>query len=77
MTAYQHARYAASLPVYEFTDEDAQLLPPRPEVRQLLVAMQGDQGAIDGFMSVRACTLPAPEFFAPENLERIMSAVPA
>ena len=27
---------------------------------------------MDGFVSVMAGTLPAPEFFAPENTERIM-----
>jgi hypothetical protein len=35
--------------------------------------MIGNQEAIDGFISVQAATLPAPEFFAPENVGRIMS----
>ena len=34
--------------------------------------MQGNQEAMDGFVSVMAGTLPAPEFFAPENAGRIM-----
>jgi hypothetical protein len=37
-------------------------------------AMQGNQAAIDAFVSVQASTLPAPEFFAPENVERIIGA---
>jgi hypothetical protein len=74
MIDYQRARDAESQPVYEFTDEFAQLEPPPPELRALLGAMQGNQEAIDGFVSVQASTLPAPEFFAPENVGRIMAA---
>jgi 2-polyprenyl-6-methoxyphenol hydroxylase-like FAD-dependent oxidoreductase len=72
MAAYQHARDRAALPVYEFTDDFAQLRPPPPELAQLLGAMQGNQEAMDGFVSVQAATLPAPEFFEPENVGRIM-----
>jgi hypothetical protein len=36
--------------------------------------MQGNQGAQDAFISVQASTLPAPEFFAPENVGKIMSS---
>jgi hypothetical protein len=43
-------------------------------MQQLIGAIQGNQEAIDGFVSVQASTLPAPEFFAPANVERIMSA---
>jgi hypothetical protein len=34
--------------------------------------MQGDQDAMDGFVSVQANTLPAPSFFDPGNIARIM-----
>jgi 2-polyprenyl-6-methoxyphenol hydroxylase-like FAD-dependent oxidoreductase len=69
---YQDARDRAALPVYEFTDDFAQLRPPPLEMVQLLGAMQGNQEAMDGFVSVQAATLPAPEFFEPENVGRIM-----
>ena len=39
--------------------------------------MQGNQEAQDDFVSVMAGTLPAPEFFAPENAGRIMAAAGA
>jgi 2-polyprenyl-6-methoxyphenol hydroxylase-like FAD-dependent oxidoreductase len=74
MTAYQRARDQAALPVYEFTDDFAQLRPPPPDLQQLLGAMAGNQQAMDGFVSVQASTLPAPEFFAPGNVAHIMSA---
>jgi 2-polyprenyl-6-methoxyphenol hydroxylase-like FAD-dependent oxidoreductase len=73
MGDYQRARDREALPVYEFTDDFAQLQPPPPEMQQLLGAMHGNQEAMDGFVSVQASTLPAPEFFAPEHLGRIMA----
>ena len=73
MSDYQQARDHEALPVYEFTDEFAQLQTPPPEMLQLIGAMQGNQEAMDGFVSVQAATLPAPEFFAPENVGRIMA----
>jgi flavin-dependent dehydrogenase len=74
MTAYQETRDAAAMPVYEFTCEFANVAPPPPEMQQLIGAMQGNQEAQDAFISVQAATLPAPEFFAPENVGEIMAA---
>jgi 2-polyprenyl-6-methoxyphenol hydroxylase-like FAD-dependent oxidoreductase len=73
MSEYQRVRDNEAMPVYEFTDDFAQLQPPPPEMQQLLGAMHGNQEAMDGFVSVQAATLPAPEFFAPENIGRIMA----
>jgi 2-polyprenyl-6-methoxyphenol hydroxylase-like FAD-dependent oxidoreductase len=73
MSEYQRLRDSEAMPVYEFTDDFAQLQPPPPEMQQLLGAMDGNQKAMDGFVSVQAATLPAPEFFAPENIGRIMA----
>jgi 2-polyprenyl-6-methoxyphenol hydroxylase-like FAD-dependent oxidoreductase len=73
MRAYQETRDREAGPVYEFTDEFAQLQPPPPELQALIGAMHGNQEAMDAFVSVQAATLPAPEFFAPENVGRIMA----
>jgi flavin-dependent dehydrogenase len=73
MADYQRIRDEAAMPVYEFTAEFASMEPPPPEMQQLIGAMQGNQEAQDGFISVQAATLPAPEFFAPENVGKIMS----
>jgi 2-polyprenyl-6-methoxyphenol hydroxylase-like FAD-dependent oxidoreductase len=73
MSEYQRSRDRDALPVYEFTDDFAQLRPPPPELQQLIAAMRGNQQAMDGFVSVQAATLPAPEFFAPANIGRIMA----
>jgi 2-polyprenyl-6-methoxyphenol hydroxylase-like FAD-dependent oxidoreductase len=73
MSEYQQSRDRDALPVYEFTDDFAQLRPPPPEMQQLIAAMHGHQQAMDGFVSVQADTLPAPEFFSPANVGRIMA----
>ena len=77
MRAYQEARDTAAMPVYAFTCEFANVAPPPPEMQELIGAMQGNQDAQDGFISVQAATLPAPEFFAPENVGKIMAAAGA
>ncbi len=73
MADYQRARDEEALPIYEFTNDFARIEPPPPEMQQLIGAMQGNQEAMDDFVSVMAGTLPAPEFFAPENAGRIMA----
>jgi 2-polyprenyl-6-methoxyphenol hydroxylase-like FAD-dependent oxidoreductase len=73
MSEYQQARDRDALPVYEFTDDFAQLRPPPPEMLQLIAAIHGNQRAMDGFVSVQADTLPAPEFFAPANVALILT----
>ena len=73
MADYQRLRDQEAGPVYEFTDEFAQLEPPPPELQQLIGAIHGNQEAMDAFVSVQAATLAAPEFFDPANVGRIMS----
>ncbi len=65
MADYQRARDEEAMPIYVFTCDFAKLEPPPPEMQQLIGSMQGDQDAQDGFVSVMAGTLPAPEFFGP------------
>jgi flavin-dependent dehydrogenase len=77
MADYQELRDLAATPVYEFTWDIATLAPPPPETMRLLGAMHGNQEAMDGFVSVQANTLPAPEFFEPGNIGRIMAAAGA
>ena len=77
MAAYQQARDDHVAPIFEFTCQFAMLEPPPPEMEQLFGAMAGNQDAMDDFVSVIAGTVPAPQFFAPENVGRIMGAAAA
>jgi 2-polyprenyl-6-methoxyphenol hydroxylase-like FAD-dependent oxidoreductase len=74
LSRYQQARDDHVMAMYEMTFDFAQLdQPPPPEMQQLLGAVAGNQSAMDDFVSVQAGTLPIPEFFAPDNVARIMA----
>lgn len=70
---YERQRNAAVLPMYEFTCQLANLAePPPPEMQQLLAALCGNQTETNRFLGTWVGTVPVPEFFAPEDLQRIM-----
>ncbi len=72
MSAWQQERDAKAGPIYEFTSQMATLEPPPPEMQQLLGAMAGNQAAMDGFVSVVAGSVSPVDFFAEENVGRIL-----
>jgi 2-polyprenyl-6-methoxyphenol hydroxylase-like FAD-dependent oxidoreductase len=74
MAHYQRARDQHVLPMYELTSQLATLEPPPPEMQRLLAAVAGDQRAVDDFVGVNAGTVSPAEFFAPENVARILAA---
>ena len=59
-------------PIYELTCQFAALQPPPPEMQQLFAALRDNQEQTDRFFGTIAGTVPIPEFFAPENLGRII-----
>jgi 2-polyprenyl-6-methoxyphenol hydroxylase-like FAD-dependent oxidoreductase len=74
MTSYQTERDQSALPMYEMTFDFAQLdQPPPPETQQLLAAVARSQEAMNAFVSVQAGTLPIPDFFSPDNVDRILA----
>ena len=74
MAEYERRRNESVLPMYEFTCQLASFEPLPPEVQQLLVALRGNQSDTDRHLGLIAGTTPIPEFFAPENVRRIMEA---
>ena len=74
MAAWHQARDAKALPIYEFTSQMATLEPPPPELQQLLGAVQGNQEAMDDFVSVISGALSPGEFFSEDNVGRIFGA---
>lgn len=74
MGDYQSTRDEHVLPMYEFTCQLATLEPPPPELQQLLGAMTGNQDAMDGFARVNAGVTSPAEFFAEDNVGRILAA---
>lgn len=73
LAEYEQQRNAAVLPMYDFTCQLANLAdPPSPELQQLLVALRENQTETNRFLGAWAGTVPVPEFFAPENMQRIL-----
>lgn len=72
LAKYEEQRNAAVLPMYEFTCQLANLAePPSPAMQQLLVALCENQRETTRFFGAWAGTVPIPEFFAPESIQRI------
>jgi 2-polyprenyl-6-methoxyphenol hydroxylase-like FAD-dependent oxidoreductase len=74
MAGYQVARDEQVLPMYELTAELASLEPPPPELGLILQAAHGNQEAMDAFARVNAGVTSPREFFAEENVRRILAA---
>jgi flavin-dependent dehydrogenase len=77
MAQYEEQRNQAAMPLYDLTCQFAMLEPPPPEMQQLFAALRSNQPATDRFMGTLAGTTPIPEFFAPDNIGRIMATAPA
>lgn len=74
LAEHQSSRDQHVKPLYDFTRQLATLEPPPPEMQQLFGALAGNQEATNQFLSAITGATPIPEFFAPENLGRIMAA---
>ena len=72
LAAYEQKRNQAELPYYELTSQLATLEPPPVETQQLLAALVENPEQRSRFFGVLAHTVPVQEFFAPENVRRIM-----
>jgi hypothetical protein len=60
--------------MYEFTCQLATLEPPPPDTKEVLIAMQRNQKAMDGFAQMYAGTISPAEFWSPANIGAIMAA---
>lgn len=74
MGEYQSVRDKHVKAMYEFTCDFATLEPPPAELQQLLLAVHGDQEAMDAFARVNAGAMSPADFFAEENVARIIAA---
>jgi 2-polyprenyl-6-methoxyphenol hydroxylase-like FAD-dependent oxidoreductase len=72
---YERRRNGTATPIYELTCQLASLEPPSPEMEHLFAALQRNQEQTNRFFGTIAGTTSIPEFFSPENIQRIL-AVP-
>jgi flavin-dependent dehydrogenase len=73
LAQYEATRNESSMPMYGLTCDLARMEPPPPEMEQLFAALAGNEKESSQFFGVLAGTVPVDEFFAPENLERIVT----
>jgi 2-polyprenyl-6-methoxyphenol hydroxylase-like FAD-dependent oxidoreductase len=73
MGHYQATRDTQVLPMYELTTELATLQPPPPDLQRLLGAIHGNQPAMDDFARVMAGVTSPADFFAEQNVERLLA----
>lgn len=69
---YERQRNQTVMPIYEMTCQLATYEPPPPEQMRLFAALQGNQQETDRLLGTLAGTVSIPEFFAPENVQRIL-----
>ena len=77
MAGYQATRDTQVLPMYELTTQLATLAPPPPDLQQLLGAVHGNQEAMDQFARVMAGVTSPADFFAEDNVGRILTQAAA
>jgi 2-polyprenyl-6-methoxyphenol hydroxylase-like FAD-dependent oxidoreductase len=74
--AYDHERTAASFPYFDLVADASRCALPTREQLGLLCALQHDRAAAGRMVGVLATVVPVPEFFAPEEVQRLLAAAP-
>ncbi|MGA7669015.1 MAG: NAD(P)/FAD-dependent oxidoreductase [Nitrolancea sp.] len=72
LATYEATRNQMVMPMYELTCEYATLQPPASEQQALMMALTTDSDGRSGFFGAITGTVPIPEFFSPENIDKIM-----
>jgi 2-polyprenyl-6-methoxyphenol hydroxylase-like FAD-dependent oxidoreductase len=74
LAGYERQRNEAVMALYHLNCQLARLEPPTPEQLRLRAALRGNQTDTDRYFGAISGTVPVREFFAPENIQRIMAA---
>jgi flavin-dependent dehydrogenase len=72
LAEYERQRNESAMPGFELNFQFATLQPP-PEMQALFGALQGRQSETNRFIGAISGIVPVTEFFAPENIERILN----
>ncbi|MBP7568907.1 MAG: NAD(P)/FAD-dependent oxidoreductase [Acidobacteria bacterium] len=75
LAEYQRRRDQAAVPLYELTCQNAALQPPPPEMQALLAALRANPEQTSRFFGAMTGAVPVADFFAPENLKRVVGEV--
>jgi flavin-dependent dehydrogenase len=69
---YGRRRDALAAPMYALTCDLARLAPPSPQMAALVAALQGKPAETGRFLGIMSGTVRIADFFAPDNLARIL-----
>lgn len=72
LAEYEERRNRDAFPLYEMTCQLGELAPPPSEMLQLFEALRTNQREADRFLGLVAGTTSAAEFYAPQNVRRII-----
>jgi flavin-dependent dehydrogenase len=75
LAEYERRRNAIAMPLYENACRGARLESTPLETTRLVAALQGNQVDTDRFVGAFVGTVAREEFFAPENVQRILGGV--
>lgn len=75
LAGYEQKRNEAVMPMYQLTCDLAKLQPPPSEMQSLFAALRDNEEQSGRFLGTIAGTVPIPEFFSPENMQRVTDAV--
>src|SRR5260370_1762426 len=76
LAEYQRIRDEDFIPMYDFNCGMAIMEPQPPQMLALYAALRHDPVARNRFFGTLGGTVPIPEYYAPENLQRIVSRAP-
>lgn len=71
---YEQSRDSAFMPMYDLNYQLATLAPPPPHMQQLFFALRNNPQQLSRFYGALSGSVPLPEFFAPSNVETILTA---
>ncbi len=77
LAAYEEERNQSEMPYFELTTQLAALAPPPEELQQLLAALRHNPEQRSRFFGVFSHSVPVQDFFAPENMQKIMAGAGA
>jgi flavin-dependent dehydrogenase len=71
LAQYERQRNDTALAMYQVTCDMAKLEPPTPQMQSLFASLRGQEEETGRFLGTLAGSVPATEFFSPENLDRV------
>ena len=73
---YEEHRNQSEMPYFDLTTQLAALAPPPPEIVAILTALRENPEQRSRFFGVFAHAVPVQDFFAPENIQKLLAGKP-